>query len=98
MLIASISTGMLNFQRQNDTAAFVTATIFTMVALFAVAYSGTLFMWRALKIRERNSSNVYSDSIGPTFLCFSILAATVVNFIMRYIETSEERLLRGVAN
>lgn len=98
VLIASISTGMLNFQRQNDTAAFVTATIFTMVALFAVAYSGTLFMWRALKIRERNSSNVYSDSIGPTFLCFSILAATVINFIMRYIETSEERLLRGVAN
>ena len=55
-------------------------------------------MWRALKIRERCSSNVYSDLYGPTFICFVILAVTLINFGMRYFETSEARLFRGVLN
>ncbi|WFD27390.1 vacuolar transporter chaperone [Malassezia nana] len=98
VLLASIATGLLNFQRAGDTAGLVTSTLFTLVALFAVAYSGVLYMWRAFKIRERSSSNVYSDPYGPTFLCIAILAATAVNFIMRSIETSEARLWRGVPN
>ena len=96
--MASIATGLLNFQKAGDLAGLVTSTIFTVVALFSVAYSGVLYMWRALKIRERSSSNVYFDSYGPTFLCFAILSATLVNFVMRYFESSEERVLRGLLN
>ena len=96
--MASIATGLLNFQKAGDLAGLVTSTIFTVVALFSVAYSGVLYMWRALKIRERSSSNVYSDSYGPTFICATILGITVVNFVMRYFETNESRLFRGVPN
>lgn len=98
VLMASIATGLLNFQKAGDLAGLVTSTIFTVVALFSVAYSGILYMWRALKIRERSSSNVYFDSYGPTFLCFAILSATLINFGMRYLESSEERVLRGLLN
>ncbi|KAL4402009.1 vacuolar transporter chaperone [Malassezia pachydermatis] len=98
VLIASIATGLLNFHRPGDVAGLVTSALFTLLALFALAYSGVLYMWRALKIRERSSSNVYSDSYGPTFLCFGILTVTIVNFVMRYTESHEARLLRGVPN
>ncbi|WFD48501.1 vacuolar transporter chaperone [Malassezia furfur] len=98
VLLASIATGLLNFQTRGDRAGLVTATLFTIVALFAVAYSGTLYVLRALKIRERSASNIYFDWYGPTFLCFAILAATLVNFAMRYFETSAARALRGVLN
>ena len=98
VLLASIATGLLNFQPKGDRAGLITSSIFTVVALFAVAYSGVLYVWRALKIRERSSSNVYFDSYGPTFLCFTILAATLVNFALRYFESAEARTLRGLLN
>ena len=98
VMVASIATGLLNFQRVGDVVGLVTSTLFTVIALFTIAYSGALYMWRALKIRERSSSNVYSDSYGPTFICATILGITVVNFVMRYFETNESRLFRGVPN
>lgn len=98
VLIASIATGLLNFQRPGDLTGLVTSTLFTIIALFAVAYSGVLYVWRALKIRERVSSNVYSDPYGPTFLCFAMLTVTLVNFVMRWSESHESRLFRGVPN
>lgn len=98
VLLASIATGLLNFQRAGDAAGLVTSALFTLVALFAVAYSGVLYMWRAFKIRERSSSNVYSDPYGPTFLCIAILGATAVNFLLRAFETQDARVQRGVLN
>ena len=98
VMVASSATGLLNFQRVGDVVGLVTSTLFTVIALFTIAYSGALYMWRALKIRERSSSNVYSDSYGPTFICATILGITVVNFVMRYFETNESRLFRGVPN
>ncbi|WFD31789.1 vacuolar transporter chaperone [Malassezia sp. CBS 17886] len=98
VLLASIATGLLNFQTKTDRAGLVTSVLFTLVALFAVAYSGILYVWRALKIRERSASNVYSDPFGPSFLCAAILLATLVNFGLRYLETSDARILRGMLN
>ncbi|PKI84107.1 Vtc4p [Malassezia vespertilionis] len=98
VMLASIATGLLNFQHVGDRAGLVTSALFTLIALFAVAYSGVLYVWRALKIRERSSSNVYSDAYGPTFICFALLAVTLVNFLMRYWEAPHLRLLRGVLN
>jgi len=96
VMLSAIALGMLNFRHQNDTAGVVTSSIFTFVSLFAIAYSGVLYVWRALKIRERSSSNVYFDAIGPTILCASILGALVVNFAMRIFESQHARTLRGV--
>ncbi|WFD43889.1 vacuolar transporter chaperone [Malassezia psittaci] len=98
VLLASISTGLLNFQTKGDRAGMITAAVFTMVSLFAVAYSGVLYVWRALKIRERSASNVYFDSYGPTFLCFSILGAMLANLVLRWMEGNESRIMRGLAN
>ena len=98
VLLASIATGLLNFQRAGDTGGLATSAVFTLVALFAVAYSGVLYMWRAFKIRERSASNVYSDPYGPTLLCIAILSATAINFFLRSIESQDARLQRGVLN
>ena len=98
VMLSAIALGMLNFQHHTDKVGVVTSTIFTFASLFAIAYSGALYIWRALKLRERSSSNVYFDSFGPSFLCFAILAATVINFAMRLVETQVSRTARGVLN
>ena len=98
VMLSAIALGMLNFQHHTDKVGVVTSTIFTFASLFAIAYSGALYIWRALKLRERSSSNVYFDSFGPSFLCFAILAATVINFVMRLVETQVSRTARGVLN
>ena len=33
---------------------------------------------------------------GPTFLCLGILGATVVNFVLRFLERDDQRLMRGL--
>lgn len=98
VILSAIALGMLNFQHRADVPGLVTSTIFTVVSLFAIAYSGILYVWRALKIRERSSSNVYFDRYGPTFLCVSILTAVAVNFLLRFLETHAARKQRGVLN
>ena len=98
VMLSAIALGMLNFQHHSDKVGLVTSTIFTIASLLAIAYSGALYIWRALKLRERSSSNVYFDSFGPSFLCFTILAATVINFVMRLVESQTSRTARGVLN
>ncbi|WFD35260.1 vacuolar transporter chaperone [Malassezia cuniculi] len=98
VMLSAIALGMLNFQHHSDKVGLVTSTIFTFTSLFAIGYSGALYVWRALKLRERSSSNVYFDSFGPSFLCFAILAATVINFVMRLVETQASRTARGILN
>ncbi|KAK0520902.1 vacuolar transporter chaperone [Tilletia horrida] len=98
VFLSALAVGLLNFSTPGDRAGLISASIFTILALFCIAYSGAIYMWRALKIRAKESSNVYFDGIGPTFLCVILLAATIVNFVLRYRETHSQRTARGLAN
>ncbi|KAE8214858.1 hypothetical protein CF327_g1792 [Tilletia walkeri] len=96
--ISALAVGLLNFSTPGDRSGLISASIFTVIALFCIAYSGTIYMWRALKIRAKESSNVYFDAYGPGFLCAVLLAGTIVNFVLRFRETHESRQARGLAN
>lgn len=53
----------------------------------AMVYAVVTFHWRAQSIRRRGQSG-FDDRFGPTILAVALLAAIVVNFILR-IQDSE---------
>ncbi len=63
VIISALAVGLLNYSRPGDTAGLISSAIFTIVALFCVAYSGIIYMIRAIKIRRKESSNVYFDGM-----------------------------------
>ncbi|SNX87998.1 probable VTC4 - Vacuolar Transporter Chaperone [Melanopsichium pennsylvanicum] len=96
--LSALAVGLLNFSSPGDRAGLIASSIFTVVALIGIAYSGIIFVIRALKIRKRESSNIYFDAYGPTILCAAILLAVVVNFTLRFTESHDHRNNRGVLN
>ncbi|KAJ9476137.1 Vacuolar transporter chaperone 4 [Pseudozyma hubeiensis] len=96
--LSALAIGLLNFSSPGDRTGLIASSFFTIVALVGIAYSGVIFVIRALKIRQRESSNVYFDAYGPTILCAAILSAVVVNFVLRFMESHEKRVGRGVLN
>lgn len=51
----------------------------------AMIYALITFHWRAKSIRKRGQSG-FDDRFGPSVLAASLLAAVVVNFILRIQE------------
>ncbi|KAK0556941.1 vacuolar transporter chaperone [Tilletia horrida] len=98
VFLSALAVGLLNFSNPGDSYGLISASLFTVLALFCIAYSGAIYMWRALKIRAKESSNVYFDPWGPSFLCAVLLAATLINFVLRYREPHSSRIARGLAN
>lgn len=96
--LSALAVGLLNFSSPTDRTGLIASAFFTIVALVGIAYSGIIFMIRALKIRKRESSNIYFDAYGPTVLCAAILLAVVVNFVLRFTEPHQHRIRRGVLN
>lgn len=97
-IVSAMAVGLLNYSDPRDKLGLVVSGLFTILALVCVAYSGIIYVVRALAIRRREASNIYFDAYGPNFLCVVILAATVANFVLRYFESSEARTLRGLVN
>ena len=52
----------------------------------AMIYALFTFHWRAKSIRVRGQGG-FDDRIGPSVLAVALLAAVVVNFVLRVIET-----------
>ncbi|KIS65853.1 putative vacuolar transporter chaperone [Mycosarcoma maydis] len=96
--LSALAVGLLNFSSPGDRTGLIASSFFTIVALIGIAYSGIIFVIRALKIRQRESSNIYFDAYGPTILCGAILSAVVVNFVLRFTESHQHRNQRGVMN
>lgn len=71
--------GMLNF---GDRPAFISAFLFTGVAMAAMIYALVTYHWRAKSIRMRGQAG-FDDRFGPTFLAVILLLAVVVNFVLR---------------
>ena len=78
--------GLLNF---GDSVGRISAGLFTLVALAAMLYALATFHWRARSIRLRGQGG-FDDRWGPTVLAIALLAAVVVNFVLRVVEGGNE--------
>jgi uncharacterized membrane protein YidH (DUF202 family) len=82
IILGSIAATLLNFGV--DQVAFSSSWAFTILAILALLYSLTLYVWRVDKIRKRRDvKRVYHEKIGPTVLCLGLVAAIFANFALR---------------
>jgi uncharacterized membrane protein YidH (DUF202 family) len=79
VILGGLAVGLLNF---GDRVGRISAGLFTIIAMAAMIYALVTFHWRAQSIRKRGQTGI-DDRFGPTVLAVSLLAAVVVNFILR---------------
>lgn len=84
--IGTIATTLLNFIPPDDQVGLISAGLFTFAALAAIAYSATIFVYRAMRIRKRRAEGMYYDKYGPTILSFLLLGALGANIGLRLRE------------
>jgi len=82
VVLGGLAVGLLNF---GDNVGRVSAALFTIVALTTMGYALFTYHWRARSIRLRGQGG-FDDRYGPTFLAILLLAAVVVNFVLRFTE------------
>ena len=75
-----MAVGLLNF---GDRVGQISAGVFTIIAMAAMIYALFTFHWRAQSIRRRGQAG-FDDRYGPTVLALALLAAVVVNFVLRF--------------
>ncbi|KAG1861089.1 VTC domain-containing protein [Suillus tomentosus] len=66
VLIGTIATTLLNFVPADDPRGLISAALFTLAALLAIAYSAIIFVYRALRLRARSAEGLYYDKYVPT--------------------------------
>jgi uncharacterized membrane protein YidH (DUF202 family) len=79
VILGGLAVGLLNF---GDKVGQISAGLFTLVAMAAMIYALVTFHWRAKSIRMRGQSG-FDDRFGPTVLAIALLAAVIVNFVLR---------------
>jgi uncharacterized membrane protein YidH (DUF202 family) len=79
VILGALAIGMLNF---GDRPAFISAFLFTGVAMLTMIYALITYHWRAKSIRVRGQAG-FDDRFGPTFLAIILFLAVVVNFVLR---------------
>lgn len=79
VILGALAIGMLNF---GDRPAFISAFLFTGVAMLTMVYALITYHWRAKSIRMRGQAG-FDDRFGPTLLAIVLLMAVVVNFVLR---------------
>ncbi len=84
VILGALAIGMLNF---GDRPAFISAFLFTGVALLTLVYALGVYHWRARSIRRRGQAG-FDDRVGPTLLAVMLLVAVVVNFVLRIKDSS----------
>ncbi|KAL1852971.1 GTPase regulator Nrf1 [Paecilomyces lecythidis] len=82
VILGGLAIGLLNF---GDRVGRISAALFTFIAMAAMIYALITFHWRAKSIRKRGQSG-FDDRFGPSVLAAALLAAVVVNFILRIQE------------
>ncbi|EPQ54223.1 SPX-domain-containing protein [Gloeophyllum trabeum ATCC 11539] len=83
VLIGIIATTLLNFVEPGDVKGIISAGVFTVAALLAIAYSAVIFVYRTMKLRQRSAEGLYYDKYGPTVLCIVLFSALATNMIIR---------------
>ncbi|KAH8165203.1 hypothetical protein CIB48_g3055 [Xylaria polymorpha] len=86
--IGAIAATLLNFGEKPTRIAFVTAGVFTLLAVLALCYSVGIYLYRSEGIRQRRVIKYY-DKIGPTVMCSALFIGVALNFAF---EGKERRL------
>ncbi|KAF4591807.1 vacuolar transporter chaperone 1 [Ophiocordyceps camponoti-floridani] len=86
VVLGALAVGMLNF---GDHVAFISAFLFTGIAMLAMLYALVTYHWRAKSIRMRGQAG-FDDRFGPTVLAVTLLLAVIVNFVLRINERSKK--------
>ncbi|RYP26581.1 hypothetical protein DL767_007979 [Monosporascus sp. MG133] len=86
VILGALAIGMLNF---GDRPAFISAFLFTAVAMLTMIYALFTYHWRAKSIRVRGQAG-FDDRFGPTVLAIILLLAVVVNFVLRITYSGAE--------
>ncbi|KAJ7096530.1 VTC domain-containing protein [Mycena belliarum] len=89
VFIGMIATTLLNFTAPEDSRGLVSAALFTLAALLAIAYSAAIFVFRAHRLRARRAEGLYYDKYGPTLLCGVLFLALATNMGLRVAEMRE---------
>jgi uncharacterized membrane protein YidH (DUF202 family) len=79
VILGGLAVGLLNF---GDKIGQISAGLFTLVAMMAMAYAVVTFHWRAKSIRQRGQGG-FDDRFGPTVLAIALFFAVAINFILR---------------
>jgi len=82
VVLGGLAVGLLNF---GDKVGMISAGMFSFVAMAVMVYALWTYHWRAASIR-RGGGGPYDDRLGPTMLCAALLAAVVVNFVLRFTQ------------
>jgi len=82
VVLGGLAVGLLNF---GDKVGQISAAMFSLVALAVMLYALYTFHWRAAAIRKRSTAP-YDDRVGPTILSIALLAAVIVNFVLRFTQ------------
>ncbi|KAF7312544.1 SPX domain-containing protein [Mycena indigotica] len=90
VFIGTIATTLLNFTEPSDTYGLISAALFTLAALLAIAYSAAIFVYRAYRLRARRAEGLYYDKYGPTVLCVVLFLAMAANIGMRVAEMVDD--------
>jgi len=80
VILGGLAVGLLNF---GDRVGQISAGVFTFIAMAAMLYALATFHWRAASIRRRGQAG-FDDRLGPTVLTLALLAAVIVNFVLRF--------------
>lgn len=83
VILGGLAIGLLNF---GDKTGQICAGIFTVIAMTTMLYALFTYHWRANSIRQRGQKG-FDDRFGPTVLAVFLLAAVVVNFVLRVTGT-----------
>ncbi|KAI0400487.1 hypothetical protein F4802DRAFT_483832 [Xylaria palmicola] len=86
VILGALAIGMLNF---GDRPAFISAFLFTGVAMLTMIYALFTYHWRAKSIRVKGQAG-FDDRFGPTVLAIILLLAVIVNFVLRITYASAQ--------
>lgn len=92
VILGALAIGMLNF---GDRVSFISAFLFTGVAMLTMIYALVTYHWRAKSIRVRGQAG-FDDRFGPTFLAIILLLAVIVNFVLRIMDQSKKQKVHPV--
>ncbi|KAK4949584.1 GTPase regulator Nrf1 [Elasticomyces elasticus] len=87
VVLGGLAIGLLNF---GDRVGQISAGCFTFVAMATMIYALVTFHWRAKSIRMRGQGG-FDDRWGPTTLAVFLLAAVVINFVLRITDVGHDR-------
>ncbi|PQE27447.1 vacuolar transporter chaperone 4 protein [Rutstroemia sp. NJR-2017a BVV2] len=76
--IGTIASTLVNFQSKPNVFSFITAGVFSLIAILSLSYSVGMYLWRSRGIRMKMNIRYY-DAWGPSILCAALAVGVLLN-------------------